>query len=137
MREVVHELTVLYDPDCPVCRRAATWLRNADLLVPVRLMPVASAAARESYPDLDHEACRKVITVIGDGGQVYRGEDAYIMCLWAAKRTRSQAVDFAAGLHPHRLRMLVDGTAFLRDLRPGAGCDEACGLPAPVRREAG
>ena len=79
----VRRLTVLYDPQCRLCAFAASWLSRQRQLVPLDLVPSASAEARRRFPALDHAATGKDVTVIGDAGQVYRGDAAWVVCLWA------------------------------------------------------
>lgn len=79
----VRRLTVLYDPGCGLCARAAGWLAKQRQLVPLDLVPVGSPEARRRFPALDHAATMGEITVVGDGGQVYRGDSAWVVCLWA------------------------------------------------------
>jgi hypothetical protein len=57
-------------------------------LVPLEPVPVGSDEARSRFPDLDHTATRREITVVGDSGQVYRGEAAWLVCLWALAEYR-------------------------------------------------
>lgn len=94
---VVGSLTVLYDERCTVCRRTAAWLAAQDQLVPLVFVPAAGRAAREQFPDLDHSSTLGVVTVITDRGLVYRGEQAWVMCLWCLTATRSLALDLAEG----------------------------------------
>ncbi|WP_037912531.1 thiol-disulfide oxidoreductase DCC family protein [Actinacidiphila yeochonensis] len=79
----VRELTVLYDPDCRLCAFASRWLARQRQLVRLHLVPVGSAEARRRFPTLDHAAAEGEVTVVGDGGQLYRGDSAWIVCLWA------------------------------------------------------
>jgi predicted DCC family thiol-disulfide oxidoreductase YuxK len=94
---VVGSLTVLYDERCAVCRRTAAWLAGQDQLVPLVFVPAASRAARERFPALDHSSTLGVVTVVTDRGLVYRGEHAWVMCLWCLTATRSLALDLAEG----------------------------------------
>jgi predicted DCC family thiol-disulfide oxidoreductase YuxK len=91
----VRGLTVLFDPDCPMCRALARWLANQRQLVPLDFVPAGSREARSRFPGLDHAATLKEITVIGDGGQVYAGDSAWIACLWALTRHRGLAYRLA------------------------------------------
>lgn len=84
-------LYVLYDASCPLCSRFRDWLGAQRTLVPLRLVPAASAQARELFPTLDHAATLRDITVVGDDGSVWTGEHAWVMCLWATRRFRPMA----------------------------------------------
>jgi predicted DCC family thiol-disulfide oxidoreductase YuxK len=74
---------VLYDSRCRLCAFAANWLGRQRQFVPLDLVPAGSAEARRRFPALDHAAAGKDVTVIGDAGQVYRGDAAWVVCLWA------------------------------------------------------
>ena len=83
-RRPVRGLTVLYDAQCRLCSFVAAWLRRQRQLVPLALVPVGSDRARTWFPALDHDgAARREVTVVADGGQVYTGESAWVVCLWA------------------------------------------------------
>lgn len=82
-RSPVRRLTVLYDPACRLCAFVRDWLVRQRQLVRLEMVPVGSPEARRRFPDLDHAATEREITVIGDAGQLYRGDSAWLVCLWA------------------------------------------------------
>ncbi|WP_405885567.1 DUF393 domain-containing protein [Streptomyces sp. NBC_01136] len=84
-------LTVLYDAQCSLCTFLRDWLGKQAQLVPLRLVPAGSEEARALFPALDHRATLDEITVVGDGGQVYRGAAAWVVCLWALREHRPLA----------------------------------------------
>ncbi|PBC61796.1 hypothetical protein BKI49_22650 [Streptomyces sp. Tue6028] len=84
-------LTVLYDAQCPLCGFLRDWLARQPCLVPLRFVPAASDEARQRFPELDHAATLGEITVVGDGGQVYKGPAAWIVTLWALREHRPLA----------------------------------------------
>ncbi|MEC4015952.1 thiol-disulfide oxidoreductase DCC family protein [Streptomyces sp. H27-D2] len=84
----VRRLTVLYDPNCPLCAFVRDWLAGQRQLVPLDLVPVGSAEAHRRFPGFDHSSAEREITVIGDGGQVYRASAAWVVCLWALAEYR-------------------------------------------------
>jgi predicted DCC family thiol-disulfide oxidoreductase YuxK len=92
----VSGLTVLFDQDCGHCRDLSRWLAVQRQLVPLDLVPAASPAAWRRFPRLDHGATLAAITVVGDGGQVYTGDAAWIACLWALAEYRSAAYRLAS-----------------------------------------
>lgn len=126
---VTRHLTVLYDANCPLCVHIRHWLLGQRRLVPLRLIPAASAEARRRYPQLDHASTLKEITVIGDSGQVWTGTDAFIVCLWALAEHRPKANWLATparpalrqGRHVHRLHLARGRTGRLRRPRRGTG----------------
>ncbi|MFD0371934.1 thiol-disulfide oxidoreductase DCC family protein [Streptomyces sp. NPDC059071] len=87
----VRRLTVLYDADCPLCVHLRHWLLRQPQLVPLDLVPAGSREARQRFPDLDHASTLREITVVGDGGQIYRSTAAWIVCLWALAEHRPRA----------------------------------------------
>ena len=86
-----NRLTVLYDAGCGICRTARTWLAGRAQLVPLEFVPAGTVAAVERYPALDHARTLSEITVIADTGDVYEGDAAWIVCLWALEGYRSIA----------------------------------------------
>ncbi|MCX5560201.1 thiol-disulfide oxidoreductase DCC family protein [Streptomyces sp. NBC_00038] len=84
-------LTVLYDAQCSLCTFLRDWLGKQPQLVPLRFVPAGSDEAGERFPALDQRATLDEITVVGDGGQVYRGSAAWVVCLWALREHRPLA----------------------------------------------
>ncbi len=91
VRVPVRRLTVLYDAECSLCSFVRDWLVRQPQLVPLVLVPAGSPAARAAFPGLDHGATLEDITVVADGGQVYRGAAAWIVTLWALRNHRRLA----------------------------------------------
>jgi len=89
-------LTVLYDPNCGLCRRVHEWLEEQPKLVPLLLVPVKSDEARSRFPMLDHEPTVNDLTVISDEGAVYFGPKAWLMVLWALCRYREWSYRLAS-----------------------------------------
>jgi predicted DCC family thiol-disulfide oxidoreductase YuxK len=86
-------LTVLYDARCSVCTRARGWLASQAQYVPMSFVAAGSAEARRRFPELDPASTLEEITVVGDGGQVYRGAKGWVICLWALERYRALALE--------------------------------------------
>ena len=84
----MNALTVLYDPECGLCRRAHEWLAEQPKIVELNFVACASDEARKRYPQLNHELTKKDLTVIDDDGAVYFGPKAWLMVLWALARYR-------------------------------------------------
>jgi len=81
-------LTVLYDPECGLCRRAHEWLAEQTKLVELIFVPCASDEARKRFPQLNHDLTKSDLTVVGDDGAVFFGPKAWLMVLWALTRYR-------------------------------------------------
>jgi predicted DCC family thiol-disulfide oxidoreductase YuxK len=136
----MHELTVLYDAHCSLCRRFKDWLaaqRRAQNgrggVVHLRFVAAGSANARALYPTLDHEATLREVTVVADDGSVYVGDRAWIVCLWTTWEHRHTAVRLASPAMRPVARAIVQAAAGLRSwnsVREGGdyadGCDGRC-----------
>lgn len=84
----MRQLTVLYDPDCGLCRRVHEWLVAQPKYVEMNFVPIKSQEALYRYPRLDHALTARDVTVISDDGGVYWGAKAWLMCLWALRQYR-------------------------------------------------
>ena len=126
VRPEVRGITVQFDPDCPVCRAARSWMQLRRPLVRVQFVPVGSEEARRRFPALDMDECRREITVVTDQGYLYRGRAAFILCLWALRSTRVLAIEMARGRRAYLLATLTGATAWFRELSLRTGCDDAC-----------
>ena len=89
-------LTVIYDPECGLCRRAHEWLAEQRKLIELVFVPCQSEEARRRFPHLDHELTAKDLTVISDQGAVYVGPKAWLMVLWALCQYREWAYRLAS-----------------------------------------
>ncbi|MFP1627639.1 thiol-disulfide oxidoreductase DCC family protein [Streptomyces sp. 5K101] len=129
----VRALTVLYDANCPLCVHLRSWLPRQRQLVPLHAVPAGSVEARRRYPELDHARTLREITVIGDRGQIYTGQAAWVVCLWALAEHRSRAhwLATAAGAPFVRVTMLAAAKYREAVSRPGTAspCAEQCAVP--------
>ena len=89
-------LTVLYDPECGLCRRVHEWLTDVPKLVQLDLVPIRTDEAHFRFPQLNHELTRKDLTVISQDGAVYLGPKAWLMVLWALTGYREWAYRLAS-----------------------------------------
>ncbi|HEV2889077.1 MAG TPA: DCC1-like thiol-disulfide oxidoreductase family protein [Frankiaceae bacterium] len=104
----MRSLTVLYDPTCSLCCKAAAWVSDQEKYLPVNLVAAGSPAARAAFPTIDHEATRNQLTVIGDGGEVYYDERGWLMVLWALRKYRAMAIRFSQpGMLPAAKRFVL------------------------------
>jgi predicted DCC family thiol-disulfide oxidoreductase YuxK len=121
--------TVLYDAHCRLCRSARRWLESRTQLVPLEFVAAGSAAARQRFPGLDHDATLRDITLVADTGEVYVGDGAWLACLWALADYRATADRLARPrLLPVARRMVAAASAIRergRDPGYGGGDDRA------------
>jgi predicted DCC family thiol-disulfide oxidoreductase YuxK len=100
-------LTVLYDANCRVCVRGTAWLSRQSVYVQLRFIPAGSTWARRLYPELDAAQTLRDITVVGDNGAVYRGSNAWVMCLWALREHRLLAYRLSTPSMAPRARRFI------------------------------
>ena len=101
-------LHVLYDNSCGLCSHLVQWMSRQVAVCDLRFVAGGSDAARKLFPDLPVAARPEELVVISDEGAVYRGDDAYIMCLWALDSYRSVAERLARpGFRPLARRVFA------------------------------
>jgi len=134
----VGSFTVLFDEGCPICRTARRWLAGRAQLVPLTFLPAGSAEARARFPELDHAATLRDLTVIADDGTFYMGDSAWLACLWALSDYRATAERLSSpGLLPVARRMIAAASAVREATRSpvpseqpvadyGDHCDDRC-----------
>ncbi|MFF0446976.1 thiol-disulfide oxidoreductase DCC family protein [Streptomyces sp. NPDC004609] len=130
----VTRLTVLYDAGCSLCVHLRHWLTRQRQLVPLDLVPAGSDEARRRYPGLDHTRTLREITVIGDGGQIFAGAAAWIVCLWALAEHRPKAHWLSTPSGAPFVRVTMLAAAKYRDAtssgtEAGPPCDDQCAVP--------
>jgi len=84
----VRSLTVLYDPTCGLCSWAKSWLVKQPAEVRLDFVATVSNDARAAYRDLPAGE----LAVVADTGEVWLGNRAWIVCLWALREYRGLAV---------------------------------------------
>jgi len=85
-------LTVLYDPQCGLCRRVHEWMSEQPKYIDIAFVAVNSEEAWYRYPQLNHSLTAADLTVISDRGAVYWGAKAWLMCMWALRGFREWAL---------------------------------------------
>lgn len=86
-------LTVFFDSQCGVCRVARRWLTAQPLYLPMQCVPLDQA--KEVHPDLAKFQGGEEFIVVSDAGEIWRGDAAFITCLWATRRYRRLATRLA------------------------------------------
>lgn len=122
----IRKLTVLYDPACALCQRARIWLAAQPQYVRLEFIPAGSPLAKSRFPALDHETTLRELTVIGDGGEVYRGAKAWLMNLWALREYRETALRWST---PERLPLARRLVAWVSQYRRSLDFVLAPGAP--------
>ena len=87
------KLIVLYDYNCGLCQRARRWLESEPKFIALEFIPAGSDHARHRFPTL--AATVEELVVVADDGGVYKGDRAWIMCLYALTEYREWALRLA------------------------------------------
>ncbi len=103
----LQRVTVLYDARCNLCRTARAWLERQPQLVPLEFVAAASADAQHRFPFLDPTMTLEDLTVVGDGGEVWVGAKAWVVCLWALEGKRGLAQRLSTPGVMSRARVVV------------------------------
>ena len=83
----VTRLAITYDAECGLCTQAKEWILRQAPLVGIEFLPVGSVAARARFPQLPAGE----LAVVADTGEVWLGNHAWIVCLWALRDYRDLA----------------------------------------------
>lgn len=87
-------LTVLFDFHCGLCQRARGWLQAQPKFLDLEFIAAGSDHARYRFPSLSDKV--EELVVVGDDGSLYRGDRAWIMCLYALVEYREWAERLAS-----------------------------------------
>jgi predicted DCC family thiol-disulfide oxidoreductase YuxK len=87
-------LFVMYDTHCGLCTEVRDWLQSQPAYLPLRLLASDYEEAHRRFPGLPAGE----LAVVSDGGDVWLGNHAFIMCLWALRGYRSWARRLASPL---------------------------------------
>lgn len=108
----VSSITILYDAGCGLCTCAKQWITEQDPLIGIRLLASGSSEAHARFPGLPAGE----LAVVANTGEVWLGNHAWIVCLWALRRYR----DFAFRLSsPLLLLMAREAFAVISKNRSG------------------
>jgi predicted DCC family thiol-disulfide oxidoreductase YuxK len=86
---------LIYDGGCPVCRRAARWVRrHAASAETFEFLPCGSEEARQRFPAIPEADCLAAIHVVLPGGEVLAAERAFPEIVRRLPRYRAAAILF-------------------------------------------
>jgi predicted DCC family thiol-disulfide oxidoreductase YuxK len=83
----VTSITILYDADCGLCTFAKDWIGKQSPLVGVEFLAAGSTEAQRAFPQLSPGE----LAVVADTGEVWFGNHAWLVCLWALRDYRDLA----------------------------------------------
>jgi predicted DCC family thiol-disulfide oxidoreductase YuxK len=90
----MNRLYVMYDSHCGLCTEVRDWLGAQPAYLDLRVLASGSDEARTKFPGLPAGE----LAVVSDSGEVWLGDHAFIMCLWALKDYRTWAQRLASPL---------------------------------------
>jgi predicted DCC family thiol-disulfide oxidoreductase YuxK len=88
-------LYVLYDAGCALCSHVVQWMTQQPSAYELRFVAAGSEEARRLFPEFHSPARPEELVVISGDGSVYRGDAAFIVCLYALNSYRAVAVRLA------------------------------------------
>jgi predicted DCC family thiol-disulfide oxidoreductase YuxK len=90
----VTSITIVYDAACGLCIRMKDWIRQQAPLIGLRFVASGSSEARRRFPQLPADE----LAVVADTGEVWLGNRAWIVCLWALGDYRDLALRLTSPL---------------------------------------
>src|SRR4030042_2977753 len=67
---------LIYDDDCPICRKAAHWVERNKRGDVLKLLPCQAEMVRDRFPFMKESVCMKAMQLILPDGRVVPGEKA-------------------------------------------------------------
>ena len=86
MKEKTQKAVLIYDKECPVCRKTIKWLRQNSRKGAFEMLPCQSDALKERYPTIEKATCMKAMQLVLPDGKVLSGEKAFPEILKRLKR---------------------------------------------------
>ena len=90
----VTSITIVYDAACGLCTRAKDWITQQAPLVALQFVPSGSSEASRRFPHLPADE----LAVVANTGEVWLGNHAWIVCLWALRGYRDLALRLTSPL---------------------------------------
>lgn len=84
----MESMLVVYDSKCGLCSGISKWILRQPAYVYLRFVASESREAERLCPGLPPGE----LAVISDAGEVWIGEHAWILCLWALREYRGWAM---------------------------------------------
>lgn len=103
----MNRLTVLFDQECRLCEAVVRRLRSEESYIELEFIAAAAPRAAKLFPEIVSSVPLSEVVAIADGGEVYRGDAAWLMVLWAMKRTRAMSLTLAQPLYRGLVRRAV------------------------------
>jgi predicted DCC family thiol-disulfide oxidoreductase YuxK len=83
------KIYVLYDSRCGLCASARSWVLAQPAHLAIEFIAAGSERARQLFPALPHDENPAELLVVTEAGDVYAGDAAWIVCLFALVEYRN------------------------------------------------
>jgi predicted DCC family thiol-disulfide oxidoreductase YuxK len=90
----ITSITIVYDASCGLCTRTKDWIRQQAPFIGIGFIASGSPEARRRFPQLPAEE----LAVVANTGEVWLGNHAWIVCLWALRGYRDIAFKLTSPL---------------------------------------
>jgi predicted DCC family thiol-disulfide oxidoreductase YuxK len=94
MMQPVTDITIVFDATCGLCTRAKEWIGRQEPLIGISFIASGSPDARAKFPQLPADE----LAIIANTGEVWLGDRAWIVCLWALREYRDLAFKLTSPL---------------------------------------
>jgi predicted DCC family thiol-disulfide oxidoreductase YuxK len=133
---------LIYDGQCPVCRRTVRWIGQNQREGSFRMLPCQSAEVARRFPSITREACMNAMQLVLPDGSVLAGEEALPEILRRLKRYSAAAEVFrlpgSGALSRAFYRWFADSRYHIAEaLFPGEAKRTAAGKAAGKRAASG
>ncbi|HKD12694.1 MAG TPA: DCC1-like thiol-disulfide oxidoreductase family protein [Thermoanaerobaculia bacterium] len=88
----MNRLSVLYDLHCGAHIRLRSWVRTQPTYLPIEFIPAGTTLAARQFPSLTAPGWPVELVAVDDQGGIYRGSQAWVMCLFALEVYRPWAL---------------------------------------------
>ena len=83
----ISSFTILYDAECGLCTSTKDWISRQTPLVGLQFVATGSPETHRRFPQLRAGE----LAVVSNTGEVWLGDHAWIVCLWALRDYRGLA----------------------------------------------
>jgi predicted DCC family thiol-disulfide oxidoreductase YuxK len=90
----ITSITIVYDASCGLCTRTKEWIGQQAPFIGIGFTASGSPEARRRFPQLPAEE----LAVVANTGEVWLGNHAWIVCLWALRGYRDLAFKLTSPL---------------------------------------
>ncbi len=94
MPPTLNTVWIVYDPNCGLCSMVKAWILDQAALLHIHMVAAGSEEAVRRFPQLPYGE----LAVIGNTGDVWLGNRAWIICLWALRDYRDWSIRLSSPL---------------------------------------